>query len=154
MNLSRSKKTAIIAFLFGSFMLYHALQLEPLFPLTEGDCGPGFFPAFASVGIMISALGKFFIPIGEQKDKRFLSKEGWLKAGLMCLWLIFYVVCLKWFGFLLSSIVGLFLLVRLFAWKEKVNYLVTAIYSVIFPVLVYILFMYVLNQLLPTGKLF
>lgn len=154
MKLTKGKKIAIGAVLFGSVMLWQSLQIKPLFPPTEGDCGPGFFPAFCCVGLILCAVGKFFFPVIDEKEGAFLDRKGWLKAALMVAWLAGYVLALTWFGFIIATIPAFFLLILLFTWKEKKNYVAAAVYAVVYAVGAYFLFTRVLNVILPTGKLF
>ena len=154
MKLTKGKTVAIGAALFGAVMLWQSLQIKPLFPPTEGDCGPAFFPAFCCIGLILCAAGKFFFPVTDEKNTTFLSKKGWMKAGLMLVWLAGYVLGLTWFGFIIATIPAFFLLILLFTWGEKKNYLAAAIYSVIYSVGAYFLFTRVLSVILPQGKLF
>ena len=82
------------------------------------------------------------------------ERKGWLKAALMVAWLAGYVLALTWFGFIIATIPAFFLLILLFTWKEKKNYVAAAVYAVVYAVGAYFLFTRVLNVILPTGKLF
>ena len=155
MKLTKNRYVAIAVFLFGLIMLWQSLKIKPLFPLTDGDCGPGFFPAFLSVGLMVSAIGKFLFPVGEtDSSKPFMAKGGWLKAALVLLWCVIYVLGLQYIGFFVTTSVMLFLLVLLLGWDEKTNLLVAAGYSVALSAGIYLLFTKVLATLLPSGILF
>ena len=72
----------------------------------------------------------------------------------MLLWLAVYTLGLSYVGYVLASIPAFFLLIILFTWEEKKNYLVAAAYSATFTLVAYFLFTRVLGVLLPSGKLF
>jgi len=154
MKLSKDKKIAIITAAFAAVMMWQAVQIKPLFPPTAGDCGPAFFPTMCCVGIILCSVGKFFLPVAKESNAKFLSKEGWLKIGLMMLWLIGYTLGLNYLGYILASIPAFFLLIMLFTWNEKRNYIIAAVYSTTFTLMAYVLFTKVLSVMLPAGKLF
>ena len=72
----------------------------------------------------------------------------------MFLWLAGYTFGLNYLGFIIASIPAYFLLIMLFTWEEKRNYLVAAITSAAFSFGAYYLFTEVLAVILPKGKLF
>lgn len=154
MKLSKGKMVAIITALFGAVMLWQSVQIKPLFPPTEGDCGPAVFPALCCIGLIVCAAGKFLLPVVEENSKKFVDRLGWMKAGLMMLWLVGYTLGLNYLGFVLASIPAFFLLILLFSWGEKRNYFVAAGISLVYSVGCYFLFTDVLGVLLPAGKLF
>jgi len=67
--------------------------------------------------------------------------------------LLFYVLCYGSLGFLLSTAIYLFVQMTFFTEKGQRHWLRTAIISVVFPIMVYLLFVKVLNYTLPTGIL-
>ena len=154
MKLSKDKTVALVSGLFGLFMLWQALAIKPTFPPTDGDCGPAVYPAFCCICLVLCAIGKFFFPTVKDSGKKFVDKMGWIKAGLMLLWLGSYTFALDYLGFIIASIPAYFLLIMLFTWEEKRNYLVAAITSLVFSFGAYYLFTDVLAVILPKGKLF
>ena len=154
MKLSKGRMVAIATALFGVVMLWQSVQIKPLFPPTEGDCGPAVFPALCCIGMIACAIGKFLFPIVEESNKKFVEKLGWQKAGLVMLWLVLYTLGLNYLGFVLASIPAFFVLILLFTWEEKRNYLMAAVCSLVYSVGTYFLFTDVLGVLLPAGKLF
>ena len=155
MKLTKGRYVAIAVFLFGLIMFWQSLKIVPLFPTGQGDCGPSFFPAFLSAGLMVSAVGKYLFPIGDkEKEEPYMAKGGWLKAVLVILWCVIYVLGLQHIGFFVTTSVMLFLLVLLLGWNEKTNLLLAGVYSVGLSGGIYLLFTKVLGTLLPRGILF
>lgn len=80
-----------------------------------------------------------------------------LKGFLMTLALLFiYVLLLKPIGFVITSIVYMFIQMMLFVPAElrsKKNYVIFAIVSVVLPIAVNLLFVNVFSLILPTGIL-
>ena len=67
--------------------------------------------------------------------------------------LLFYVATFRWLGFLISSILYLFAQLMVFTKKGKRRWLLNGIISVALPGVIYVLFVYVMNYMLPMGIL-
>ncbi len=68
--------------------------------------------------------------------------------------LFFYVLCLNFLGFVISSAVYIFLQTIILMPKEKRSYLKAAILGIVSATIAFCVFVYWLDVLLPVGKIF
>lgn len=133
---------------------------------TVTTLGPEFMPRLISVVIFL--LGLLNLKTATN-DLRFLKQHGklepageshtlkqifydnldWVSGALMMV----YVICISLFGFLLPSIVYMFLQILLYTTAQKRNYVVYILLSIVIPCAVYFLFRNYFFLMLPKGIL-
>lgn len=133
---------------------------------TVTTLGPEFMPRLISVVIFL--LGLLNLKTAVQ-DFQFLKKQGkltpapesrtwkdafygnldWVSGALMMV----YVIGISMFGFLLPSIVYMFLQILLYTTMQKRNYALYVVVSVVIPSAVYFLFRNYFFLMLPKGIL-
>lgn len=140
------KITAVFVFLFGLMALYLSLH-----DLTFGSLGKpksgfvptvfsGFLVGFAAVNLVLELRKPDKIPPKmEQVD--------WKKWGLYIAVSVAYIVMLRWAGFLVSTAVCLFAMIKTTGMKAWVK---PAMVSIIFSGIVWIIFTYAMNVRLPS----
>lgn len=84
---------------------------------------------------------------GEAKASNSDLKGGWETILLLCL----YVLAFQPVGFILDTIVFLFLEMLVLTPKEKRNLVLLGVLSLVVPFAIYTLFVYVINTPLPKG---
>ncbi len=142
----------ILCVLFAAFYLYQTTKIKPLIKTVfDAKVMPRFLgTALLVIGILqivrgLKVLRTYAPASGEEKDmKNFL---------LMLLVIFAYIVALRPVGFIISTVVCLFLQMMLLAPKEKVSILKFGILSVVFTVAIYYIFRYGLQLVLPMGIL-
>lgn len=127
-------------------------------PNLLGGVGPDFMPKIVAVGLGIlgvlqcisggRTMRKDFSGEAEEEDK----PEYWRVLATVAAFGVF-VFTLEKVGFLIMSIIYLFVQMLILAPKEKRNYVLFAVISVVFNIVVYYIFRNGLNVILPAGIL-
>ncbi|MCI7740860.1 MAG: tripartite tricarboxylate transporter TctB family protein [Clostridiales bacterium] len=123
---------------------------------VSGDPGAKLMPYICSIILGVCGVGIFFQSKG--KGKRFLTKQGWINCLGIFVICLFFVLLLKPAGYLISSAIGMFLLVTWIVYakdgKENIKPVAFLTFSVITTLLLYLFFTKVLNVVLPKGILY
>lgn len=153
MKLNKNQIYSVCLIILAGIVIYFSSQLESLFQVSNGDIGPRFMPIAASIGLIISSIGKF---ITERKDdgKKFLTKEGWKKVISIFLILIIYLIAINWVGYLISTPLAAAALVIAMKEDSKLSTVNLAVFSILITVVLYFVFQKVIQVTLPAGRLF
>jgi putative tricarboxylic transport membrane protein len=151
--MTQKKKDILVAVLFialGAFIFMQSMGIEPL---MNNDVGSGFFPKVVAIVIIAIATAKLIITL-KDKDQDVVEKTtdkdmagGWITVILIGI----YVLVYQSIGFLISTAVYLFLQILVLCPKEKRNIPVFGLVSIITPVFIYTMFVYLINMPLPKG---
>ena len=124
-------------------------------PLTPEYPGPKMLPTLAVFGLVVCGLGIFIESTRKQmKEKVFLGFDGWKRVALTFAVLILYVLGLKYLGYLISTPLLLYAVTSMFAKGKNVRVWAKILYSVLFTLLVYLVYVQLFNLALPRGMLF
>ena len=145
------KKGIITSVLFLAFSIVMLIFAKDIEPMMKNDLGSGFFPMV--VGIAMCGLSVLRLVLAlREKEKESKKSNDDLMGGLGTLILIgAYCIAFNPVGFIISTIVYLFLQILLLTPKAKRNWLVISIISVVTPFAFYALFVYLINTPLPRG---
>jgi putative tricarboxylic transport membrane protein len=110
--------------------------------------GPWAIPALIGIGLLISAAGALYERPGDRRPP--LQLIDWRTGAAASAVLTLYVFLLNPIGYLLSTVVFLFIITRLLGSRRTVRDL---IFSVVTSVIVYAFFNFVLKIGLPSGVL-
>lgn len=150
--MTKRNKDLLVSALFialGIFIFVESLGIKHM---MKNDVGSGFFPKVVAVCIIAAASAKLFFTFndksgGENKKSDSDMLGGWMTVALIAV----YVLVFSPVGFLISTAAYLFLQMLILCPKEKFKLpLMTAI-SIITPLFVYVLFVYVIQMPLPKG---
>lgn len=86
-------------------------------------------------------------------EKQKTGRDGQIRCILVVADLVAAAACFKKLGFLLTMPWMMFILFMILEQKEKRNYLLYAVLSILAPIVVFFVFYYGFSQLLPTGIL-
>lgn len=142
---------SVLFFLFGLFVFVESLGIKKL---MQNDVGSAFFPKVIALAIMAMAAAKLILTLiqpeaGTKKASGSDLAGGWMTVMLLAA----YVLVFQFVGFILSTAVYLFLQMLILAPAEKRKLPLFAIISVAAPIVIYGLFVYVINMPLPKGLL-
>ncbi len=117
--------------------------------------GPKVFPYIAAGGLLLCSIALFFKRESEKEKARepFLNRDGWLRFAKLISLLITFPLMFKYLGFILSSLVLLFIMITLFDLKKEETFLKKALSSFSVTAVLYVLFIYVIKVRLPMGDL-
>ncbi len=153
--MTKKKKDILVSVVFiilGAFILLQSIGVEPL---MNNDVGSGFFPKVVGLVIMAIAGAKLVLSLKEEDDGVVeKTTEGDMAGGWITVILIgLYVLAYQSVGFLVSTAIYLFLQILVLCPKEKRNFLIFGLVSLITPVFIYTMFVYIINMPLPKGIL-
>lgn len=160
--MSKKEKDILISLIFVVFGIGMAIYSQQYrnSSLFETDVGSSFLPMVCSVGIavlsLIHMIGAIFNKSEEycaKPNKTHDSEMDFVRGLATIGLLIFYVATFRALGFLISSIIYLFAQLMVFTKKGKRRWLLNSIISVALPGTIYVLFLYVMNYMLPMGIL-
>lgn len=150
-----SKKSDILCsaifLVFGAAMAYFSLGINKM---IETDVGSGFVPKFIAICIMIVAAAKLILTLTEKKPTATAAKKSNsdLPGGVGTVALMAaYMLSFEPVGFLLSSMVYLFAQILLMSNRENRKPLLFAVISVVLPLIIDLLFVFVIKMPLPKG---
>lgn len=135
---------SIILCLISAVVYYSASQFDMSY-IGDTGLGPDFFPKVVSVILIVLSI---LIFISNGKDKK-TEKNPNVKYTLITI-VIFavYIVLIGKIGYLVSTILFSFAIISLL---KKDSIVLKVVYSIIFPVGLYLLFTYAFKVSLPTG---
>lgn len=152
-----SKKSDILCsaifLVFGSAMAYFSLGINKM---IETDVGSGFVPRFIAICIMVVAAAKLILTLAGKNIAAATAKKSnndLLGGGGTVALMAAYVLSFEPVGFLLSSIVYLFAQILLMSNRENRKPLMFAIISIVLPLIIDLLFVFVIKMPLPKGIL-
>ena len=151
--MSEKKKGIVTSILFLAFSVVMIVFARQYKPMMKNDLGSGFFPMV--VGIAMCALYVLRLILALREKKGEVKKSGDdLMGGLATIILIGgYCIAFNPIGFIISTMVYLFLQILVLTPKEKRSWPITIAISVIAPIAFYVLFVYAINTPLPKGLL-
>ena len=150
-NKQRNLLTSVLFLAFGIFMF---VQAQGVKHKIASDVGSGYVPAFIAGCLIVVSVAKLIItltrkdPADDVKKKSDSSTIGGIVTILI---MLVYMLCFEPVGFIMSSVVCLFALMNWFANTENRNPVLFAIISILLPVAVDALFVFVIKMPLPKG---
>lgn len=142
--------TSILFLAFSAVMIVFARQYKPM---MKNDLGSGFFPMVVGIAMCALSVLRLILAIREKKGEVKKSGDD-LMGGLATIILIGgYCIAFNPIGFIISTMVYLFLQILVLTPKEKRSWPITIAISVIAPIAFYVLFVYAINTPLPKGLL-
>ena len=148
----------IVMLVFSGFYLYNAEQIKTRPKLTPSYASAKIMPVL--LGVLLAVLSVVCIIQGIRRlkapDTQETKEEKKSKGDIMAVIFTFaviigYIIVMPTLGFILSTMIYLFLQMIILAPPEKRNYVLFAIVSVVFTAFVFVAFRIGLQQLLPRG---
>lgn len=151
MKLKRDEIAGIVLVLIGILVFALCSQFE--MPFKPEYPGPRLLPMIAATGLIICGIG-IFVTGRKKEEKPYVGKGGWLRMLQVMAVMIAYVFLMKFFGFLPVTVVAVYILTTLFAKGFEVKRKSKILYSALFSLLIYGVYVYVFGMSLPRGILF
>ena len=149
--MSEKTKGIITSILFLAFSIVMIVFARQYKPMMQNDLGSGFFPMVVGIAMAALSVLRLILAIREKKGEK--SGDD-LMGGLATTILIGgYCIAFNPVGFIISTMVYLFLQILVLTPKEKRSWPITIAISVIAPIAFYVLFVYAINTPLPKGLL-
>lgn len=141
--------TSVVFLVFGAFVYVQSLGIKHM---MANDVGSAFFPKVISVAMIAVAAIRLVMALREPEAEKKNNQGNDAKGGLITILLILaYVMAFNSVGFLISTAIYLFLQMLVLTPAEKRKLPILAIISIVAPLFIYTLFVYVINTPLPKG---
>jgi len=150
------KKDRIVGSILGvisiGFLVMTRMLPKSRFSTTVG---PRLFPYLAAGGLLLCAIGLVIKPgADDDRQKAFLDRNGWIRVGKLAAVLIIFPLLFYYTGFIATSLVFLFMMIRMFDLDREVPIWKTAVVTVVITAILYLVFSYLLKIQLPRGEVF
>ena len=160
MSFKKCRDLILGVFMLGlsGFYLYFAQQIKTKPKLTPAYASDRIMPTI--LGILLAVLSVILIVQGlrqlkaqdDGNDKK-MDRADTIAVVLTFAIIICYIILLPYLGFILSTMLYLFLQMIILAPPDKRNYVLFAIVAVVFTLLVFFAFRMGLSQPLPRGPI-
>ncbi len=145
---------SVIIFALSLFFLYETTKIVPTFAGIGGtDPGSRVFPYALCIIMLICSVGKFIKSKEKDAAPFYGSRQAQKRTVIIIAALILFAPMFKYLGFWVATLCESFLLVYLMRKDNKLKWYKVLIFSVVFTVLVYLLFAVAMNVYLPKGEL-
>jgi hypothetical protein len=146
---TRDLLCSVLFLTFGIFMFFQSIGIVPK---IERDLGSGFMPKIVAGVLIAISIIKLIVTLTSKKENKIEEIGSDMLGGLLTIALLAaYVLLFDILGFLISTITYLFLQILILSNEKNRRIGLFAIISIIFPVVIYILFVYVIKMPLPYG---
>ena len=151
---NRDRRVSVLVFIFAIVWLVMAKDIKGIFGLDgSADPGPRLFPYIIGILLVVTSIGKFITCNQEDESGFYENNKGRLKAGAVFVLLFAYCWLFPILGFALTTFAGGVLSVLLLKGSKKVSWYGPLLFSGILTGTMYVLFVRVLNVMMPTGSL-
>lgn len=148
-NKQRDLLCSILFLACGVFVL---TQSAAIMPIMEKDLGSGYMPKIIAAAIIVLSGIKLILTLISGKAASKPQSDDDLAGGLMTIAaLSAYVLLFNKLGFILSTGLYLFVQILLLSSEKNRNIKLFAAISVITPLVVYAVFVYIIHMPLPAG---
>jgi hypothetical protein len=153
------RKSKFYLFLGIGLLAFSILWLILTFLTIKGNVGsyantPRTIPFFLGVCMAILSfvfLYQYFLGFRPKDLYEDLKKNELKNVFIIVSFLIFYTLFLEWFGFVLTTILFIFILSK-YVLKEK-NWIVNYVFPLVFTGIIYLVFVILLHSSLPRGTI-
>ena len=135
-KLNVSHFLCIILFIWNTLYVIEAFRIGS--PIQKGRVDVTFFPLLISIFLYIAIIYVFFVSF-RQETKSSSSLRRMSKPALVVLMTIIYIALFKMIGYMLSSILYIFVIISIFEIKKK-SVLTKILYAISIAVIIYLLY--------------
>ena len=140
---------SILFLIFGIFLFTQSMGIQAM---MGKDLGSGFVPKIVAGAIVVFSIWKLSITVLSKTEGGKKKQDDDMKGGLFTICLLAaYVVLFKPLGFIISTVFYLFLQTLILSDESNRNLPLFGVISVTAPIVIYVLFVYVIKMPLPTG---
>ena len=152
--MTNKQRNLLTSVLFLAFGIFFFIQAQGVKHKIASDVGSGYVPAFIAGCLIVVSVAKLIITLTrhDPDDNKVQKSDDSPVGGIVTiLIMLVYMLAFEPVGFIVSSVVFLFVLMNWFANNENRNLPLFAIVSVLLPVAVAALFVFVIKMPLPKG---
>ena len=145
------KRNLIVSFMFMAFGVFLLVESMGIKHMMKNDVGSGFFPKIIAIVMIAVSVIRLIMTLLEPSGETNTSDSDMVGGWLSILLIVAYVMAFRSVGFIIDTVIYLFIQMLILTPKEKRNMLMIGIISIIAPICIYTLFTYVINTPLPKG---
>ncbi|MGF6906080.1 tripartite tricarboxylate transporter TctB family protein [Fusobacterium sp. PH5-44] len=146
---TRDTLCSMLFLLFGAFMFSQAMGIVPK---MGKDLGSGFMPKIIGGSLIAISALKLVLTFLSKENKKEEANNSDMKGGLLTIGILaIYVILFNGLGFLIATAIYLFFQMLILSDKKNRNIILFAIIAIIVPVIIYVLFVYIIKMPLPAG---
>ena len=149
--MTKSRLCGLLCVLIGAAAAVTASRFQST-GLLDTDPGPALFPLIGGIGLILCG-AIIFLQNNDDAAAPGFGKEGLLRIGKCAVLLVAYMLGLKYIGFLISTLVVLFLFCGMFTFGKSLALWKRIVYTVLVTGAVYYVFAEILHVMLPRGIL-
>lgn len=150
--MTKNRMAGLTIFILGAIFVYMTSRIPN--PSNMLETGPRLFPYISSAGMVICGIGLVFQKSKETDAKPFMRKAEWVRLAKITAVLIVYAAALYALGYIISTPLAFFALMKILSSGKKISVIKLIIVSLFMTALLYILFEKALLVVLPRGILF
>ncbi len=148
--------TSLLFLFLGVGMVVLSGHLQPV---IENDVGSGFLPKIVGIGLIVLSLLKLVLSfMSNQKQEQNQNTAYNMKKGILTIFIFaVYVITIKYLGFFTGTLLYLAAQVSVFKWDKGLNkkdLIEIALLSILAPFIIKLIFVNMLDLVLPTSRLF
>lgn len=154
-RINRTYIMGVLVLALAAWIGWQTTQMPTRF--VSNEPGPKLFPFISAIGIGVCAILSMIFDgrkeAEEGKKKAVMSKEGWLRVGLLLVEFVLFALGMNWLGFWITSMVGLMVFFYTLKGDKKINVWVALGLSVALGSLCYFGMTGLFNIPMPKGTL-
>ena len=147
--MTKSRLCGILCALLGGGAALTASRFQP-HGLLDTDPGPALFPLIEGIGLALCGI-IIFLQNNDDTAAPGFGREGCIRIAKCALLLILYLLGIKYLGFIISTLVVLFLLCGMFTFGKPLALWKRILYTVVVTAAIYYVFVEILSVMLPRG---
>ncbi|MCI7734441.1 MAG: tripartite tricarboxylate transporter TctB family protein [Dysosmobacter sp.] len=148
--MKRDQVTGAISIVLGVLVVIATIRMPA--SGMRNDVGPKVFPAICAAGLILSGIGVMLKKDGKQS--RGYTKRELGRLLLIGAVVLGYVILMNLVGFLIPTVVVLYIMSTMFAEKLSIPRWKRALFAVAVTAAIYVVFVKVMALQLPGGRLF
>ena len=146
--MTKDRATGLIAVVAGIVLMIYTKMLPP--SMMAGDIGPAVFPYISSCILILCGTG--LVVTGKKKEEKpYFTGPQLKRLGMISAVMILFIVAEALFGFIVPTIVVLFVLSRMFSNGKQVAAWKSLLFAVVLTAVLYYLFTNTFSMVLPRG---
>jgi hypothetical protein len=140
----------LVFLIIGIGMIYSTQGMKPIIP---NDVGPAFLPNAIGACLIGLSVAKLVFALRSKEEKSVGGMQLVGKGLITILITGIYVMVFRNLGFIISSIIYLLVQIPFLKQDEKVSIKAIVAISIVSPIVIYYIFVNLLNLMLPAGVL-
>ena len=152
-RIKRDQLTGAVLVLLGIIVAVMTNQFK--IPFTAAYPGPKMLPMIGAVGFIVCGAGIFMEgTLSKKEEKPFMVKAGWIRMAACTFILCLYVLVSSLIGYLITTPFVTYGLTTIFAKGSRSTMKGRILFSVVFSLIIYVIYVYAFGLGLPEGALF